>query len=270
MNNRVFWGAIALAVAGILAAASIGDAARRMPNRDGVLIAGHDGVDQQIAYIDDTGTQRMGGNVASGATDSGNPVKVGGRYNATKPTLTDGQRGDLQLGTRGSLKVTIGAPDAASYAAAESPSDGNNNLDVGLLTYAEMGQFNGTTWDRQRGNTDNTLLASAARTTTNQSADQTNYNGRCVHVVLSVTSAGTGSITLTIQGKDSVSSAYYTILAGAAVTTNSTNVYKVCPGITAAANVSASDLLPRTWRVDVTHNNANSITYSVGASVSAN
>lgn len=47
------------------------------------------------------------GNVASGATDSGNPVKVGGKYNSTPPTLTDGQRGDLQLDSAGNLKVNL-------------------------------------------------------------------------------------------------------------------------------------------------------------------
>ena len=46
------------------------------------------------------------GNVASGATDSGNPVKAGGVYNSTPPTLTNGQRGDLQLDANGNLCVT--------------------------------------------------------------------------------------------------------------------------------------------------------------------
>lgn len=52
---------------------------------------------------DATSTQ---GNVASGATDSGNPVKVGGKYNTTPPTLTNGQRGDAQLDVNGNSKVT--------------------------------------------------------------------------------------------------------------------------------------------------------------------
>lgn len=45
------------------------------------------------------------GNVAAGAVDSGAPVKIGGKYNATLPTLTDGQRGDLLLTSRGALVV---------------------------------------------------------------------------------------------------------------------------------------------------------------------
>lgn len=50
-----------------------------------------------------------GGGVASGATDSGNPVKVGGKYNATPPTLTDGQRGDLQMDSAGNTKIVNAA-----------------------------------------------------------------------------------------------------------------------------------------------------------------
>lgn len=45
------------------------------------------------------------GGIAAGAADSGNPVKVGGKYNATPPTLVDGQRGDMQLDVRGNAKV---------------------------------------------------------------------------------------------------------------------------------------------------------------------
>lgn len=48
-------------------------------------------------------TQPVTGAVASGAADSGNPVKIGGKYNATLPTFSDGQRGDAQLTSRGEL-----------------------------------------------------------------------------------------------------------------------------------------------------------------------
>lgn len=47
------------------------------------------------------------GNVASGVADSGNPVKVGGKYNFTTPTLVDGQRGDLQLTVNGFLRTEL-------------------------------------------------------------------------------------------------------------------------------------------------------------------
>jgi hypothetical protein len=116
--------------------------------------------------------------------------------------------------------------------------------------------YNGSNMDQMRNNQEVTLLASAARTTTQAGSDIVNYNGlSALIVVLDVTSAGTGSITLTIEGKDSASGKYYTILAGAAVTTNSTNRYRVGPTLAAAANSVAQDYLPRIFRINVTANN---------------
>lgn len=118
--------------------------------------------------------------------------------------------------------------------------------------------------------TDVVVFASAAQTTTQTQPDQDNavlggYQG--IAVVLDVTVPGTGSVTLSIQGKDPASGKYYTLLAGAAVTTATTNLYTVHPLVANVANVSASALLPRKFRVLVTANNANAMTYSVGATL---
>lgn len=187
------------------------------------------------------------------------------QYNATAPTIVDGSLCELQASSKGELLVKLSS--AGAGVSAGNPSDGLANGIQTLQVNGLTSTFNGTTWDRTRGNVDVTGLASAARTTTTNSGDLTNYNGKGLHVVVDVTSAGTGSITITIQGKDAVSGQYYTLLAGAAITTVSTNVYRVYPGLTASANAVASDILPRTYRLLITHNNANSITYSVGASV---
>lgn len=69
-----------------------------------------DGTTNKVAATQATASNlkvEPAGNVASGATDSGNPVKIGGKYNSTLPTLTDGQRGDLQLTSTGSARVTL-------------------------------------------------------------------------------------------------------------------------------------------------------------------
>lgn len=109
------------------------------------------------------------------------------------------------------------------------------------------------------------LLASAARTTTQTSPDLSNNGGiGLLTVVLDVTSAGTGSVTVTINGKDPASGKYFLLLSGAAVTTNSTNVYRVNPFIPASANVTAQLPVPKTFQIVVTANNANTMTYSVG------
>ena len=118
-------------------------------------------------------------------------------------------------------------------------------------------------------NTGVTLLPSAARTTTQTSADLVNSNAKFVHVILDMTVVGTGSVTVTINGKDPASGKYYLLLAGAAVTTNVTNVYKVGPGLTAAANAAANDFVPAIFQIVVTANNANSATYSVGYNLTA-
>jgi hypothetical protein len=54
-------------------------------------------------------TTLSGGGVASGSADSGNPVKVGGKYNAAPVALTDGNRSDWQLSASGSGRFMSGA-----------------------------------------------------------------------------------------------------------------------------------------------------------------
>lgn len=97
-----------------------------------------------------TGTFAVG-NVASGASDSGNPLKVGGVYNSTPPTLTNAQRGDLQVGTRGSLSVTLFNQNGVSAFTGASPSaDAVTSASViGLAGQAFTYSYNGTNWDRQ-------------------------------------------------------------------------------------------------------------------------
>lgn len=114
-------------------------------------------------------------------------------------------------------------------------------------------------------------LISASRTTTQTSADiPTGGAMSTLNVVLDVTSAGTGSVTVTINGKDSASGKYYLILSGAAVVTNSTNRYKVGPTIAASANAIAQDYMPKYIQIVVTANNANPMTYSCGYSIASN
>jgi len=115
-------------------------------------------------------------------------------------------------------------------------------------------------------NIEGIALASAARTATISSPDLENNWGKGIHVVLDVTEkTSTPSITLKIEGK--VNGKYYTILEGAAVTTASVNTYRVFPHLTAVANSIANDVIPKTFRITVTHANTDSITYSVGYSL---
>lgn len=114
-------------------------------------------------------------------------------------------------------------------------------------------------------NSGKALFPSAARTaTTLNSADQVNNAAIYIHCILDTTAFTSGTVTLTIQGKDPGSGKYYTLLAGAAVGSVSTNVYKVGPGLPVASNVSANDVLPTVWRVSIAGASTPISTYSVG------
>lgn len=164
------------------------------------------------------------------------------------------------LMTPASTPLMTGAIASAAAADATANPTGYGNRVFGH-------NFNGTTWDRPYNNQEVTLLASAARTTTQTSADLINYNGKKLVVVLDMTVVGTGSVTVSIDGKDTASGKYYNILTGAAITTNSTNRYRVGELLATVANSVAQDYLPRVFRIVVTANNANSATYSVGYNI---
>lgn len=118
-----------------------------------------------------------------------------------------------------------------------------------------------------------TLFESKARTLDSNSRDIKNSDfvkssGTGLVVVIDVTAVtDSPSVVFTIQGKDPTSGKFYTILASAAITGTGTTVLRVHPDLTAAANTVAKDMLPAVWRVSADHADADSITYSVGASM---
>lgn len=163
------------------------------------------------------------------------------------------------------LAVQNGNTTAVGVQAAGSLTDGNAGL-TSLPVAARS--WNGASYDALRGNIAGTLLASAARTATTNSSDQTNYNGRGVEITLDVTVVpGGDTITLSIESKDPASGNYTTLLTGAAISTTGTRRYVLYPGVGAVANQLVSDILSRTWRVKVTHSAGTSFTYSVGYAV---
>lgn len=100
------------------------------------------------------------GNVAAGAADSGNPVKIGGvaYSNNTPPNYGDGLRSNITTALNGALFIAapvydggsgadgralqgVGRRDTATWATSPNP------LAAGTFVY------NGATWDRARGDT---------------------------------------------------------------------------------------------------------------------
>jgi hypothetical protein len=133
----------------------------------------------------------VAGNVASGATDSGNPVKVGGKYNLSAPTLANGQRGDLQLDSAGNLKVNV---SSAGSGGSTEITDGTNiastlksdGTAAGQNSLMVAGTFLEQTWS----------VTSVSALT---GKDVSNYKWVSVHVVAQYTGS---TPTITFQGSN--------------------------------------------------------------------
>ena len=90
-----------------------------------------------------------------------------------------------------------------------------------------------------------TYTAAGAGTTT---SDQL-HTGKGLLLYIDITAVGgTPTLTVTIQGR-SPTGVYHTILASAALSATGLTVLKVYPGLTAAANAAANDLIPEVYRV---------------------
>lgn len=111
----------------------------------------------------------------------------------------------------------------------------------------------------------NQSFASAARVATFVGDDNKKVPGnKGCKAVLSLTAVpGVDTVTVVIEGKDRISGSYYAILTGAAQVATGVFVLTVYPGIAVTANVSASDVLPDTYRARVVHSAGTSFTYSL-------
>lgn len=86
----------------------------------GVQVLGTDGTNARVISTNTSGKVQVTntvpadlqaqvyGNIGSGQSDSGNPVKIGGIFNTTQPTFTTGQRGNLQISSRGAMRIVQG------------------------------------------------------------------------------------------------------------------------------------------------------------------
>jgi len=157
-----------------------------------------------------------------------------------------------------------------------SGSEGQSNAWRGIVSYPRLMSFNNTSWDRWRNNTEVTVLPSAIRTATGNSADQTNYNAKGVIVFIRITAVSgtfaTGEgLRVIIRGKDPVSGVSVWLAATGVFTSVGTRTCICYPGATNVAGMGAvyiNDIpLPRTWHVryEITGTNP-SFTFSVGAS----
>jgi len=146
-----------------------------------------------------------------------------------------------------------------------------------LSNYAFPSLYNGASWDRQRNNTEFTLLASATRTTTTATGVQTNYNARGVMLFLNI-SARTGGasplIDVRLRTRDPVSVGKVPMVStGNFDPVTRLHIMIITPGAQAVAlgtlggdvKLVAGLGLPRQWDVLVAFvQDVTSLTYSLG------
>lgn len=172
---------------------------------------------QPVVIASNQSTLPINGATASATANAGNPVKIAAVNNTTSPTYTDGQVGDLQMNTRGALLTTLMVQNSGT--AMRNLADNVDAVAVSSTAFnlTIMGRntvYNGTTWDRQPGNTvgafsaikgglmpDSTALNTyAVRITTNTTTTPTASLGYISSIGISTESIGTTS-TIKIQDK---------------------------------------------------------------------
>jgi hypothetical protein len=115
------------------------------------------------------------------------------------------------------------------------------------------------------GTLDYVYLASAARTSTPAVDDVVVPYGKTLTVIINITTgAATPNVTPAIVGVTDAAITY-TILTGAAITSTSAAVVvlRAGDGVADVANLGTSIPLPKTFRITMTHGDADSLTYSI-------
>lgn len=171
------------------------------PANPPVLVAGWDGVNLRTINVSTSGvvntnianTVGVLGNVTSGGTDSGGPVKVGGVFNTTQPTVTTGQRVDFQTTNRGEQLVSISNAGVQAVLAPANVDTTSVN-GVGLYVNSRAQSFNGTSWDRQRD-------ATAADATTGTGLAGAGILGKYNATLPTYTNGQYGNVQLDTRGR---------------------------------------------------------------------
>ena len=101
------------------------------------------------------GLPAVGGPVASGSSNADNPLKIGGPFNTTQPTVTTGQMVDAQMTARGAQIVATGVDPFSATIVGSLPAGANT---IGAVTQGtspwvnNISQWNGNSTDTNSGN----------------------------------------------------------------------------------------------------------------------
>jgi len=115
------------------------------------------------------------------------------------------------------------------------------------------------------GNANVSIYSASNPPGTYNSAVFTNKYGKGLVLGINITSARTGTATITVQGQDAASGQFYTLCATTGINTTGFKTLTIYPGLTAAANVICPVPLPASWRVNIV--TTDTTTMTIGASV---
>ncbi len=236
-----------------------------------------------VLIVDESGNLLFGSNgvfvqgpAAHDAAASGNPVLLGAELDNTgTDNVDEGDIGKLRLAVDRYLLVSM-FPGVQSAVDSEGNTYPSISDETGTARRNNVGSlnltYNESTWDRYRSNTEITVLATASRTASTNSADLTNYNHRGVIITLEVTTdPGSGeTLQLIVEHKDGEGSNYEVLLDDGAQATPGTRSVIIYPGTAGSGNDITSTSgypLGRTWRVRVVHSASGTWAYTVGASL---
>lgn len=82
--------------------------------------------------------------------------------------------------------------------------------------------------------------------------DNHNYCGAHIAVDITAISGTLPVLTVYIEGHDTASGKWYTLLASAALSLTGLNLLTIYPGVATVANVAVAQVLPATWRIRYT------------------
>lgn len=113
-----------------------------------------------------------------------------------------------------------------------------------------------------------TILKKTLQTATNTTGAVRAANSTCgLEAILDVTVApGVDTVTLNIYAADPVSGKRVLILSSTARSAVGTERLRIFPGLVAAANVAANDVIGDFYEVEVVHSAATAFTYTVSVS----
>jgi hypothetical protein len=150
-------------------------------------------------------------------------------------------------------QTSSGSTTVSNFSTAAGTGDGSGGPTT-TSVYADQMLYNGTTWDRFRGNSQGALDGSSARTASGNSAAFTNYNWAGAVFFLNVTavSGTTPTMLWKIQWSYDGGTTYVDLDATNATTASitGTGTFKIVvyPGVITAANAALNHPLPRNFR----------------------